>query len=275
VPGGGFSFQPPLGYTVEVGKYQVKMTSPDTLTQIELSGSPNLAEMTLEDLVAAESEGTSETEVGMNIQVHDMYVAGEPAEQFELGMAGMITSTMVVALPFEAGQEFYGSAMHLLLGELLGFGGGASEEAGFDHHQALAAVLASLQFLPIPDSELLPAFDPAACEYTTDKTYGLNEDNPIILYQYPSYENERIDDYLQLLAGPDGESVERGGQEEDSGLSMELSFGESGTELVQAVNVTYPGLASPIKLYFQLLLPGTEDEIVQPPIPIGFQCKQP
>jgi hypothetical protein len=275
VPGGGFSFQAPQGYSVEIGLYNASLTSPDSLTEISLRGSPNIDGSTILDLEEsmASEEPSQEEDPDFTLEMQNTTLVGEPAFLLDLGMMETITSTTVMAVPLDGENTFTGMAIHLLMGDL--FGPAAGEEGTFDHRQALAAVLASLQFYPVSASALLPDFDPAACEYAEDKTFGLSEANPIILYHYPDYETERIDAYLALMAGPNGESVARAPGEDGTPAGPELSSGQSEMESVKPILVTYQGLAEPITLYIQPLLPGLNDEITQPPIPIGFKCQKP
>jgi hypothetical protein len=277
MPGGGFSFQAPAGYSVETGLYQASLTSPDSTTEISLWGSPNIDQMTVAELekTRTSEQALQQEDQDTSLEMKNTNLGGEPALQLDLGTMGLITSTTVMAFPLDSENTFTAMVVHLLMGDLFGPAGGQEGEGTFDHHQALAAVLASLQFYAVPQSAQLPDFDLAACAYAEDKTYGLSEANPILLYHYPDYEPERIDAYLALMAGPNGETVERAPNEVGAQAGFKVSFGESGMKPVKPILVTYQGLAEPITLYIQPLLPGLEDEITQPPIPIGFNCKEP
>jgi hypothetical protein len=185
-----------------------------------------------------------------------------------------ITTTTVIAVPQEGKQIVNAVMAHMDMSALLGMP--ASEEA-IPYDKAFAAVLASLGLYRIPESAMLPALDPASCAIATNETYGLSESNPVILFHYPQYDIERIDEYLGLMTGPDGQSVQRAGEEESSGeFSMEFQIGEDETEddwLVRQVTVTYEGLATPVTLYLVMLVPGLDDEVTQPEIPAVFSCK--
>ena len=274
LPGGGFAFQAPLDYSVEVGLFEARLISPDTLTEVHLKGSPNIDGSSLSDLEMSETEGSASAgEEGISLVTQPAMLGSEAAMQVEIGMLDMITSTMLLATPLEGENVFSGTAMQMTLD--LFSDPTATDEVPIDHRQTLAAVLSSVQFFPIPESARLPAIDLAACSYADDSIFGLSEDNPIILYHYPDYQAERIDEYLTLLAGPNGEAVIRSlGQAGASG-GFEFAFGQTNLEPVQQVLVTYTGLAAPITLYIQPLAPTTESDLTQPPIPAGFKCRVP
>ena len=275
VPGGGFSFQAPVGYSVEAGLYEAYLISPDNTTEITLSGSPNIDDSSIDDFEMFVSEGSpSQDEDGLSIDKKETMLGSEKAIQLEIGMMGMITSTMIMVHPLGGENTFTGTVMHLPIDNLFAVPSSDENKTAPDHRLALSAVLASVQFFPIPPSAMLPEIDPTACTYADENTFGLSEGNPIILYHYPDYQSERIDEYLALLAGPDGVAVQRSTSEEGE-AGVELSFSESGPDPVMQVFVTYKGLATPVTLYIQLLSPGLEDDLTQPPIPVGFQCKQP
>jgi hypothetical protein len=274
LPGGGFSFQAPLDYSVEVGLFEARLISPDTLTEVHLKGSPNIDNSSISDLGMRETAGSpSAEEEGITIDTRQTTLGSEPAMEIEIGMLDTISSTLVMATPLEGENVFSATVLHMLLN--LFSDPNATEGPPVDHHQILAAVLSSMQFFPIPESAGLPAIDPAACSYADDRTFGLSEDNPILLYHYPNYQEERIDEYLALLAGPNGEAVIRTLGAEGAAAGSEFSLGQIAVEPVKQVFVTYAGLASPITLYIQPLAPTTEDDLTQPPIPTGFKCRVP
>jgi hypothetical protein len=187
----------------------------------------------------------------------------------DMDLMGMVSSTTVTTYPYTGNQTFEGMVIHM--GSV--FGRPAGNQAGYQ--QIFDAVLASLQFSMIPESALLPDIDPNACISSEDVTFGLTEDDPIVLYHYPGYDQERLDAYLELFAGPEGQPVTQVPDDGEIGMVDELTTAGFDTTGIQRILVTYAGLAEPVKLYITMLEPGLEDDLTQPPVPTGFMCQEP
>ena len=271
VQGGGFSFQAPEGYDVIVGRYDASLSSPDMDIYITLSGSPNVDGVTLaekQEQIAADFTSTGEEDI--QLLTEDSSIAGEPAILINIPLMEYMMTTTVVAAPLGDTNSFMGVLIYMDMAGLFGLPVDPSSEA-VDYNLIFNAVLASLQFSPIPESALLPAFDAGTCLVSSDSTYGLSEENPIVLYHYPAYDMERMDEFLGLMVGPQGQSVQRGGDlviEQES----ELEFSDVEMNNIVQVSVTYEGLTEPIVLYFMPLVPGEWDTITQPDIPSIFLC---
>jgi len=103
-------------------------------------------------------------------------------------------------------------------------------------------------------------------EYTTDKTYGYTEENPIMVgggNEGPK--NERR--FLNALAGPKGEQITY--QRLGSCCHFYTKNGTySDTGLLDMYEITYKNIGAPIKLYINMYDSDTLK------VPVGFTLKK-
>lgn len=118
---------------------------------------------------------------------------------------------------------------------------------------AYAKLLDSLRFL-----DQLQA---ATCQISVEPSYGLTPDKPIRVGNTNIVDGiERIELYLNTLRGPAYEEV----------FYTRLNpLYNAQREIVDAYTITYPGLAEPITLYFEIF------QFETPLAPLGFNCEAP
>lgn len=138
---------------------------------------------------------------------------------------------------------------------LIAFNNGADAENLWQSsgQYAYAKVLGSLRFL-----DQLQA---ASCQVSTDPSYGLTPDKPIRVGNTNIKDGlERQELYLNTLRGPNYEEI--------SYTRLNPLYNTE-REIVDAYTVTYPGLAEPVKLYFEIF------KFESPLAPLGFNCEAP
>jgi hypothetical protein len=118
---------------------------------------------------------------------------------------------------------------------------------------AYAKLLDSLRFLDQVQA--------AACQISADPSYGLTPDNPIRVGNTNIKDGlEREELYLNTLRGPAFEEI---------AYTRLNPLYNTEREIVDAYTVTYPGLAEPLTLYFEIFI------FESPKAPLGFNCEAP
>ena len=118
---------------------------------------------------------------------------------------------------------------------------------------AYAKLLDSLRFL-----DQLQA---ATCQISTDPSYGFTPDNPIRVGNTNIKDGlEREELYLNTLRGPAYEEI---------AYTRLNPLYNAEREIVDAYTVTYPGLAEPVTLHFEIF------KFETPKAPLGFNCEAP
>lgn len=106
---------------------------------------------------------------------------------------------------------------------------------------------------------ILPPGSAPACLIATDPEYAFSPDNPIRVGTVNLYDGiSRMEAYLNTLRGPNMEEI--------SYIRLSPQFNAQ-DEVVDAYQITYSGLDSPVILYFSIYSYST------PMAPLGFTCE--
>lgn len=266
VEGGGFSFQVPEGYSVTTKLYSAFIDSPDYMITFNLWGAPNEKQKGLVDL----KQDTVEPEGYMSglvesTEIMTTTIGGNEALMIDLtlSMMGTITTTVALATPNDGAQTFSGE----IVGNSAARGDEQIRQTAQTGEPAVLtsdifnAILATIEFQEIPQSANLPTIDLAHCPVSPDETYGLTQENPIVI-PYVDVDESRVFDYLELITGPEGQSIL-------------YEWANAVSPATNLFSVTYEGLAVPVIFYIQEIEPMTTADLQLPLVPSGFACKKP
>jgi len=104
-------------------------------------------------------------------------------------------------------------------------------------------------------------------EYSTDKRYGYDKDYPINIF-YKNTKDDVVNQkrFLNALAGPNGEKIFF--KQLESCCPFPTTKSEIGAGFLDVYEITWVGLARPIKLYINIYEKGALM------VPVGFTAKK-
>lgn len=242
---GGFAFQPPGGYLVEINVVQATVSDPSGNILLTMTGTspPQMAPAAdllaqfLENMGAGKGDFAASAPYPLTIAGIDALAADVRGILFDKPFTGRVA----IALPSST------STFNIMC---LGL-----QDAGIDHWAAggeslCRAVLASIEFFEPTDS---------ACPVSDDPSYGYSPGNPIRVGDDAFGGPARQRAYLDNLRGPNFEPV----------VYERLGADSYADTILDRYTVSYPGGAGPALLY----LDGNQFAALKSPV--GFKCPRP
>jgi len=243
VPTGGFSFQVPAGYGVDIQEAQVGVIDPTGMIIISMIGvgdfeGDQMPEEIIDEFLAELAE-SSDGEFHKG-DPYPVVVDGIEGLAFDLegGLLGAPIHGQTVLVTISPAQYFYALGFANLSQD-----GQLWEDEG---SPAFAALLGSVKFSP-PVSA-------GVCPISSDPTYGYTQTNPIEVGGGPFDGPARERAYLDNLRGPNGEAL---------GYSRTGSL-PTNTTILDIYQIT--GLNQTVTLYID------EYNYSEPMAPVGFTC---
>ncbi len=239
----GFSFKSMSSYRASIGTERATLSSQDDQVVFTLLVRPAIKQQSLAEAIAdfltSGGEGLDALEAGAP---YPMIV--DDKQGLGLDLTGDLQKGRLVAVAPSASQVFFAY-------ELATSGQGEDRWAS-EGELVFNAVLTSITFFT-PQGGL------AYCPVSTDPTYGFKPENPILIGGEDFEGPLRERGYLSILRGPKGQAVS---------YVRTGSFTFNGV-ILDEYEVTYAGLETPVKLYFDEY---NFDELQGVQIPAGFTC---
>jgi hypothetical protein len=242
IPAGGFSFTTVQGYETSPGgkEASIQHASGDVLVNLgvrplETNETPAEA---LQAFLDSIKKDVSDLETG---EIHPAAAGGQAGVEASLSGTFYPGKVQGSALAVPAGHD----NIFIALGFGKDEGKNLWEAQG---QQVYQSIIDSLAFFP---PEIV-----SACTVSTDPTYGLTPENPILIGGEVDEGLQREKAFLDNLRGPNGEAVR----------SYRMVTTNVNGLIVDIYLVTYEGLADPVELFL------TSYEYNDPTAPLGFIC---